>query len=101
LKGLLVRAGFAVTMRAGFAETRGFFDTLIAQVRRIAVAARLIPHTMAGKTLLKRLFYGSLAHIPRELEAGRHRTEPLASIGSELDLRRYRTLYAEARKVSK
>jgi SAM-dependent methyltransferase len=98
LKDLLVRAGFAVNMRAGFAETRGFFDALIAQVRRMAVAARLIPSTMAGKTQLKRLFYGSLTQIPRELEPGGHRTEPLDPLRPEMHLSRYRTLYAEARK---
>ncbi len=98
LKDALSRAGFAANLKAGFAERRGFRDRLIGAVRRAAVGARLIPATMAGKAFLKRLFYGSLEPIPRELEPGRASSQ-LVPIGPGSDLRGYRTLYAEARKV--
>jgi len=58
----------------------------------------MIPPTMAGKAFLKRLFYGALEPIPRELQPGRA-TGPLQPFSPGMDLSRYRTLYAEARKL--
>jgi hypothetical protein len=55
---------------------------------------------MAGKAFLKRLFYGSLEPIPRELEPGRPSGLGLLQpVSPGMDLSRYRTLYAEARKL--
>ncbi len=99
LRDLLARAGFEVHLQAGFPERKGILDTFVGALRGAAVAARLIPGTMAGKAFLKRLFYGSLTPIPRELEPGRHPIEPLHPILPETNLSRYRTLYAEAGKA--
>ena len=98
LKDALTRAGFAANLQAGFPEPPSVRAGLVGKIRRAAVAARLIPHTMAGKAFLKRLFYGSLEQIPRELEPGGH-SAPLHPIRPGMNLTRYRTLYAEARKV--
>jgi SAM-dependent methyltransferase len=98
MKDALARSGFAANLKVGFAERRGILDSLVRKIRRAAVAARLIPLTMAGKAFLKRLFYGSLEHIPHELKLGAA-TEPLHPIRPEMNLSLYRTLYAEARKV--
>jgi SAM-dependent methyltransferase len=96
----LARAGFAAHLRAGFAERRGKLDGVIGMIRRAAVRARMIPPTMAGKAFLKRLFYGSLEPIPRELEPGRPSGLGLLQpVSPGMDLSRYRTLYAEARKL--
>ncbi len=97
LKDALARAGFAVNLHAGFEERRSPLNSFIATVRRAAVAARLIPKTMAGKEFLKRLFYGSLVQIPRELQPGA--VQPISPIEPNLNLARYRTIYAEARKI--
>lgn len=97
LKEALARAGFAVNLHAGFEERRTVLDSLVAAIRRAAVGAGLIPQTMAGKEFLKRLFYGSLAKIPRELEPSP--AQPLSPVEPEWNLTRYRTLYAEARKI--
>jgi SAM-dependent methyltransferase len=98
LKDVLARTGFAVNIKAGFAERRGPANWLIGKIRRAAVAARMIPATMAGKAFLKRLFYGSLERIPGELQPG-GATEPLHPINPGMNLSLYRTLYAEARKL--
>jgi SAM-dependent methyltransferase len=98
LQSALARAGFAANLHAGFPERRGLADTLVRSIRRAAVAAHLIPDTMAGKTLLKRLFYGSLQPIPRELTPG-GATGSLHPIRPGMNLSLYRTLYAEARKL--
>jgi SAM-dependent methyltransferase len=98
LKDSLLGAGFAAKILTGFPERRGILDAAIRQVRRVAVAANLIPQTMAGKVFLKRLFYGSLEQIPRELKPNES-TAPLSPISPKMNLTHYRTLYAEARKL--
>jgi ubiquinone/menaquinone biosynthesis C-methylase UbiE len=98
LRDALSRAGFAANLKAGFPERHSMLDWLVAKIRRLAVAARMIPSTMAGKAFLKRMFYGALKPIPRELQQGGGGA-PLHPIGSGMNLSRYRTLYAEARKL--
>jgi SAM-dependent methyltransferase len=100
LKDALRRAGFAAELEAGFPEGRSARDGVARKVRRLAVAARMIPATMAGKAFLKRMFYGSLEPIPRELEPGPDPDHKLTPITPGMDLTSYRTLYAEARKLS-
>jgi len=99
LADALARHGFAARIGAGFAEDEGFAGRLVGGVRRAAVAARLIPRTMAGKAFLKRLFYGPLAKIPRELEPVPLTPRAPFPAGPGMDLTGYRTLYAEARKT--
>jgi SAM-dependent methyltransferase len=94
----LTRSGFAVQVRAGFPERRGIADDLLGAVRRAAVSMRLIPRTMTGKAFLKRLFYGRLQEIPRELAPERESLGTFAPAPGS-DLSRYRVLYAEARKI--
>lgn len=98
LTDALARHGFAVEVRAGFPERRGVSAALVGGVRRAAVALRLIPHTMAGKAFLKRLFYGPLEETPRELEPARGSYGPFVPI-SGASLTGYRVLYAEARNL--
>lgn len=97
LKEALARAGFALNLHAGFEEHRSLLGFVVAAVRRVAISAHLIPQTMAGKEFLKRLFYGSLAQIPHELEPAP--AQRLSPVEPEWNLTRYRTLYAEARKI--
>jgi SAM-dependent methyltransferase len=98
LKESLTRNGFSASLMVGFPERRGLLDSLIRQVRRAAVAAHLIPQTMAGKALLKRVFYGSLQQIPRELGSTEN-TAPMNPISPHMNLGIYRTLYATARRI--
>lgn len=98
LNDALARAGFAASLSAGFEEHCGMRDRLVGKVRRMAVSAGMIPRTMAGKAWLKRIFYGSLEQLPRELHPVQA-SGPFHPIGPGMDLSLYRTLYAEARKV--
>ncbi|MGB7218057.1 MAG: class I SAM-dependent methyltransferase [Vicinamibacterales bacterium] len=43
---------------------------LVARIRRAAVAARLIPTSIRGKEILKRLFYGQLTPLPTRVYDG-------------------------------
>ncbi|MGH7890566.1 MAG: hypothetical protein ACRENF_08460, partial [Thermodesulfobacteriota bacterium] len=46
-------------------------------IKRTAVSLHLIPKTMKGKELLKRLFFGQLIPIPAEIEEnGDHYKKP-------------------------
>jgi SAM-dependent methyltransferase len=92
----LSAAGFRVVLEAAFPEQPSASSALIGGIRKLAVRLHLIPRTMSGKALLKRLFMGRLSPIPERLEAA---AEPEALQPAEqADLARYRVLYATARK---
>lgn len=99
LQAELAQAGFRATVEAAFPEERSAVSAVVGQIRKLAVRLRLIPRTMGGKTLLKRLFMGRLSPIPQNLDAicG---PEGLAPAGLCADLTRFRVLYATARKES-
>jgi SAM-dependent methyltransferase len=99
LQSALESAGFAVRVWAGFPDDpAGVRRRMIGLVRRAAVKLDLVPRTMRGKESLKRLFYGKLQEIPRELTRD---TAPIARmVPAQGDLGRFRTIYAEARKNS-
>ena len=82
--------GFPVAARTGRALG------LVSIVKRLAVRLRLIPKTMRGKTLLKRLFLGPLVRMPAELAPG---IAPLDTpVAASLDAAPgYRIVYAIAR----
>jgi SAM-dependent methyltransferase len=95
----LRNAGFIARVQGAFAENTGGSRSAIALLRRAAVALNLIPHTMRGKALLKRIFYGRLQPVPSRLAAG---SASPASALDEIDAagsRRHRVLYATARKA--
>jgi len=45
-------------------------DRTISLIRRVAVALNIIPKTMKGKELLKRIFFGKLLPLPPEISGG-------------------------------
>lgn len=99
LSRLLAQYGFEPALYAGFPEDNsGPVATVLGVARRAAVALHLIPKTMHGKEWLKRLFYGRLAPIPRELAPGAAPIEPLVPIESAGDLTKFKMIYAAARK---
>lgn len=100
LNELLREAGFQVHLSAAFPEERAGASPIIGLVRRTASKARLIPRTMRGKAILKRIFYGPLETVPVRL--GSLRPPALVPIEAgtpeSIRLDRYRVLYAEAIK---
>lgn len=68
LAEMFIRYGFRVEILGGFPKVgAGWAHAAIGSVRKVAVSLHLIPKTMAGKEWLKRIFYGELQPIPREL----------------------------------
>jgi len=69
---------------------------LISNIRRRAVALGLIPKTMEGKEILKRIFFGKLLVIPGEVEDGMVKYQPPIPISSNSPSSQYRVLFAVA-----
>jgi hypothetical protein len=86
---LLLEEGFA-------ARVQGAFPGTSSVIRRVAVALNLIPRTMRGKALLKRIFYGRLKAVPRLVGAS-IRPPALEDLDTA-ESSRYRVLYATAKK---
>ena len=71
MKALLEEEGYAADLLAAYpARPRGLARRMVSGIRRAAVALGLMPKTMKGKETLKRLFYGRLLEMPRELDDG-------------------------------
>lgn len=94
----LREAGFAARVQGAFPEIASGTTWTIGLVRRAAVALRLVPRTMRGKALLKRIFYGRLRPVPMRLAADSGRPPTLEELDGAGSLRRHRVLYATARK---
>jgi len=71
-------------------------DKIIAALRRMAVTLHLIPTTMEGKEILKRLFYGKLLLLPAEICDGVAGACPLVPIAADSPNSQYKVLYAVA-----
>jgi SAM-dependent methyltransferase len=100
LRRALVAHGFSPDIFAAFPDDKpGASARVVRALKKLAVRLRLIPRTMKGKLLLKRVFYGSLQPVPRELKEGLASPEPLVPIGEREDLRHYRMLYAVAHRL--
>jgi SAM-dependent methyltransferase len=96
LRAALRQAGFEPCVEGAFPETRSWRGWATDLIRRAAVAWNLIPRTMQGKALLKRMFYGPLKVVPQ-----RTGVAGLRPVLEELDARasrRCRVLYATAQK---
>ena len=67
-------------------------------VKKLAVAAGLLPKTMAGKKLLKRLVFGeALVKMPAEIAAGMCAYAPPDRVPDDRPDRQHQVLYCSAR----
>ena len=99
LSGVLVEHGYRSRMFAGFpVRTEGLVRRVVHRIRMIGVKLHLVPKTMKGKEVLKRLFYGRLAPIPGDLREGAATVETLIALGEITDLDKYKMIYAVAEK---
>jgi len=96
LKALLESSGFAVELLGGFpSEASTPFGKVLSLAREGAVRLHLVPATMRGKQLLKRLVYGPLAALPAELEDGP--AAPLVPVQGDTSVPEFKILYALGR----
>lgn len=93
---LLSGGGFDPEIFGGFPEasTRG---RLVSRLKRAAGRAGLIPKTMHGRELLKRLVFGPLTTLPSEILPNGYAYEPPPPINPTEPQRNYTILYALGR----
>lgn len=72
-------------------------ESIISLIKRTAVALNLMPKTMEGKELLKRLFLGKLSPLPPEVEEGMAPYAPPVPIEGPDEIGQFKVLYAVAR----
>jgi len=70
---------------------------LVSYIKRTAVSLHLIPKTMKGKKLLKRLFFGQLIPIPAEIEENGYHYQKPVLIPYNNPNSTYKVTYAVAR----
>jgi len=93
----MTEAGFEARVQGAFPETAGWISSVIGRIRRAAVVLRLVPRTMRGKVLLKRIFYGRLEAV-RALTDASGRPPRLEELDGRAATSRYRVLYVTAQK---
>lgn len=98
LAELFGRAGFE-TVCYGSTPASGLSmrQKLLRPIKRIAVGLGLIPKTMAGKKLLKRLVFGTLIPMPAEIDATMAQPEAVNPILADGPDRLHKVLYCAAR----
>jgi ubiquinone/menaquinone biosynthesis C-methylase UbiE len=96
---MLTQMGFDTRVFAGYPESSsGFVKKIVQRIRILAVKLNLIPKTMGGKALFKRLFYGKLKFLPSQLEPGMGQLESLVEVTRSSQASNYKVLYFLASK---
>ena len=98
LHGLLASRGFATELYGSFPINAATLrDRLLLAVRRFAVTLHLIPTTMKGKELFKKLVYGKLSSLPSELQEGIAEPSALVPLVTYVPTSAFKVLYAIGR----
>lgn len=101
LVALLGAHGFEPELYGGFPlEADGAAGRLLRVLKRVAVALHLIPKTMAGKELLKRLVFGKLVEFPAEVTGSTGTCSAPALVENPAAASGYKVLYAVARRAA-
>jgi len=98
LQAGLEQSGFAAQVQGAFPEKAGWTAAAIRWSRRAAVELKLVPRTMRGKALLKRIFYGRLNPLPGRLAEASGTPPALEELDGSAKLRRCRVLYGQSTK---
>jgi len=95
---LLKEHGFGVELYGAFPVATGTAkDRIVSLIKRVAINLHLVPKTMKGKEVLKRLFFGKLVPIPPEITEGMAELCPLVALNGESNSSNYKVLYAVGR----
>lgn len=100
LSTLLQEAGFRTELFGVFPVTAGSLRAAcVSWIKRAAVALHLIPSTMEGKRLLKRLFLGKLVRFPVAVDEGTAAYCQPFPISHDRPVTEYKILFALCRPV--
>lgn len=99
LTDLFRRSGFRAELFGGFPVSRETVrDRTISLAKRTAAKLHLIPETMKGKEILKRIFLGKLIKMPREVPyEGNASAAFREAISDKTPASKFKVLYAVAR----
>jgi len=75
----------------------GIKNKIVSLIKRTAVTLHLIPKTMKGKEIFKRIFFGKLLTLPSEIGDGEVEYSPPVAISSDQPNYQYKVLFFEAR----
>lgn len=99
LYSMLTSNYFATTLYGeSLVRKDGLRNKVLGLLKKGAVKYHLIPKTMKGKELLKRLFFGKLRPIPSELYDGLAAYYPPASIPFSIPVHNYKVIFAVGKK---
>lgn len=101
LRDLLARHGFESEFFGGSPQQQeGLISGVLRLAKRLAVALHLMPRSMKGKRLLKRLVFGRLQPMPVEFDGTGVAYEPPVPIPASMPDHRHQVLYCVATKKS-
>ena len=101
LTALLTNSQYAVEMKAGFhVAEQTLHARLLSALKRMAVVLRLMPKTMKGKEMLKRMVFGRLLPLPLEVHEGIAAYCPLVTVEDSTPVSRFKVLYATGTKYA-
>ncbi len=102
LTTVLKSKGFSVEVFAGSPTSQeGLMGKGLRIVKKIAVSFNLIPGSMSGKRFLKRLVFGKLVTMPKELKASEISYVPPISIDKNVPDTLHQVIYFSATLVGK
>lgn len=97
LRELFARNGFSCEFFGYFpVDSFSWRQRLLRPIKKLVVSLGLIPRTMAGKKLLKRLVFGRLQQMPAEITEEMYPYTPPDSIESQHPDRRHKVIYCAA-----
>ena len=96
----LLKTRFAnVQLSAAFSDEPGSLkEKIVSSIKRKAVALHLIPQTMKGKELLKRVFFGRLSPLPAEVREDMAAYMPPVPLRLHVPDQHHKVIYAVAIK---
>ncbi len=98
LDEMMRAAGFHVKLFGAFSRAKvGLVRRAVSLLKRIAVKLNVMPKTMKGKELLKRLFLGKLVEVPAEVDESMGSYERPVELSSESNAADYKVIYALGR----
>jgi len=100
LKKLCEKHGFTIAEMAGGTplESVSLRQKVLRPVKKIVVSLGLMPKTMAGKKILKRLVFGNMVPLPAEISANTCTYQPPVPISADNPNRDYKVIFCAAQK---
>lgn len=99
LHKLLENSGFRSELTAAWEiGSSTMIQRMLVYAKRIAVTLGLMPKTMSGKKWLKRIVFGTLEHMPAEIDPEAFEFIPPAPVSTQQPNRSHRVIYCVGRK---